>query len=155
MNTNFVSNLFSQGSIEQEHLSKNIKSFSFWGVYTLHCTLFSSYFIITKAFLKRTVLFAQKHLQRSHSFMVNVLILQFDNSICSFFFLSGFSFTNIQDPQDSRRRGWLSVICPLLHIYPLRRHINISRVTTAESSPLHVASSRTRTWNLWLPSTSH
>ena len=53
-----------------------------------------------------------------------------------FFFLSGFSFTNIHDSRDSRGRG----------------HLDISRVITAESSPLHIAGSRTRTGNLWLPS---
>ena len=53
-----------------------------------------------------------------------------------FFFLSGFSFTNIHDSRDSRGRG----------------HLDISRVITAESSPLHIAGSRTRTGNLWFPS---
>ena len=34
------------------------------------------------------------------------------------------------------------------HFHPLHRHLNISRAITAESSPLHIASSRTRTRNL-------
>ena len=55
-----------------------------------------------------------------------------------FFFLSGFSFTNIHDSRDSRGRG----------------HLDISRVITAESSPLHIAGSRTRTGILWFPSAS-
>ena len=50
-----------------------------------------------------------------------------------FFFLSGFSFTNIHESQDCRERG---------------------RAFLAESSPLHIASSRTRTGNLWFPSAS-
>ena len=34
------------------------------------------------------------------------------------------------------------------------RHLDISRTITAESSPLHIASSRTRTGKLWFPSAS-
>ena len=41
------------------------------------------------------------------------------------------------------------------HFHPLHRHLDISRAITAESSPLHIASSRTRTENLWFPSASH
>ena len=33
MTKDFASKLFSHGSIEQDYLSKNMKSFSFWGVY--------------------------------------------------------------------------------------------------------------------------
>ena len=40
------------------------------------------------------------------------------------------------------------------HFHPLHRHLGITRTTTAESSPLSVASSRTRTGNLWFPSAS-
>ena len=42
----------------------------------------------------------------------------------------------------------------LYHFHPLHRHLNISRVITAESSPLHVAGSQTQTGNLWFPSGS-
>ena len=34
------------------------------------------------------------------------------------------------------------------------RHLGITRVITAENSPLHIATSRTRTENLWFPSAS-
>ena len=43
---------------------------------------------------------------------------------------------------------------PLYHFRPLHRHLDISRAITAESSPLHIAGSRTLTGNLWLPSAS-
>ena len=43
----------------------------------------------------------------------------------------------------------ISLPLPLVH-----RHLNISRAITAESSPLHIASSRTRTGNLCFPSAS-
>ena len=39
-------------------------------------------------------------------------------------------------------------LTPHYHFHPLHRHLDISRVITAESSPLHVASSRSRTGNL-------
>ena len=35
-------------------------------------------------------------------------------------------------------------LTPLYHFHPLHRHRDISRAITAESSPLHVGSSRTR-----------
>ena len=41
-----------------------------------------------------------------------------------------------------------------LPLPPLHRHLDISRAITAESSPLHIAGSRTRTGNLWFPSAS-
>ena len=39
--------------------------------------------------------------------------------------------------------------------HPLHRHLDISGTMTAESLPLHIASSRTRTGNLWFPSASY
>ena len=36
----------------------------------------------------------------------------------------------------------------------INKHLEISRVTTVENSPLHTASSRARTGNLWFRSTS-
>ena len=45
-------------------------------------------------------------------------------------------------------------LTPHYHFNPLQKHLYISRAITAESSPLHIASSRTRTGNLWFPSTS-
>ena len=35
------------------------------------------------------------------------------------------------------------------HFLPLHRHLGISWVIAAESSPLRIAGSRNRTWNLW------
>ena len=64
-----------------------------------------------------------------------------------FFFLPGFSFTNIHESQDCRGRGRAFHY----HFHPLHRHLDISRAITAGSSPLHIASSRTRTGNLWFP----
>ena len=45
-------------------------------------------------------------------------------------------------------------LTPLYHFHPLHGHLDISRAITAESSPLHIAGSRTRTGNLWFPSAS-
>ena len=36
-------------------------------------------------------------------------------------------------------------LTPLYHFHPLHRHLDLSRAITSESSPLHIASSRTRT----------
>ena len=43
-------------------------------------------------------------------------------------------------------------LTPRYHFHPLHRHLDIGRAITAESSPLHIASSRARTENLWFPS---
>ena len=64
------------------------------------------------------------------------------------FFLSGFSFTDIQ------RKGEGIFVSPYYHFHSLPRHLDISRVITAESSPLHIACSRTRTGNLCFLSAS-
>ena len=45
-------------------------------------------------------------------------------------------------------------LIPLYHFHPLHGHLNISRAIIAVSSLLHIASSRTRTGNLWFLSTS-
>ena len=56
----------------------------------------------------------------------------------------------------TRQQGKVEAISltPLYYFHPLHRHLDISRVIAAESSPLHIASSWTRTGNLWFPSTS-
>ena len=43
---------------------------------------------------------------------------------------------------------------PHYHLHLLHRHLDISQPITAESSPLHISSSRTRTRNLWFSSES-
>ena len=45
-------------------------------------------------------------------------------------------------------------LSPHYHFHPLHRHLGISRVITAGSSPVHIAISRARTGNLWFPSES-
>ena len=69
--------------------------------------------------------------------------------------LSGFSFTNIHDSQDSRgRKGEVISLTTLCHFHPLHRHLDISRTISSKSSPLHIANSRTWTGNIWLQSAS-
>ena len=43
---------------------------------------------------------------------------------------------------------------PVYRLHPLHRHLDISWAITVENSPLHIASSRTLTGNLWFPSAS-
>ena len=47
-----------------------------------------------------------------------------------------------------QKKGESISLTPHYHFHPLHRHLDISRAITAESSPLHIASSRTRTRNL-------
>ena len=65
------------------------------------------------------------------------------------FFLSGIFYTNIHESQDCRRRGGGISLTPHYHFHPLHKHLDISWAITAESSPLHIASSRTQTGKLW------
>ena len=45
-------------------------------------------------------------------------------------------------------------LTPLYHFRPLHGHLDISRAIAARSSRLHIATSRTRTGNLWFPRAS-
>ena len=45
-------------------------------------------------------------------------------------------------------------LTPYYHFHPLHRHVDISRAINAESSPLHIGSSRSRAGILWFPSAS-
>ena len=81
--------------------------------------------------------------------------LKFSSSFFfSFFFLYGFFFHNhswIRGLQGKREGISLT---PHYHFHPLHRHLDISQVITAESSPLHIGSSWTQTGNLWFLSAS-
>ena len=63
-----------------------------------------------------------------------------------FFFCVGFFFINIHESQYYRGREREGIsLTPLYHFHPLHRHLRISREIAGKSSPLHIASSRTRT----------
>ena len=83
-------------------------------------------------------------------------------------YLSGFSFTTTHESQECRGRGRAFFnsssrpltnhrtageggghsLTPHYHFHPLHRHyLDISRTITAESSPLHIRNSRSRTGN--------
>ena len=69
-----------------------------------------------------------------------------------FFFYLGFlsrTFTNHRAAGEGE-----GISLPPHYFHTLHRHLDISRVITAESSPLHIASSSTRVGNLWLQSAS-
>ena len=70
------------------------------------------------------------------------------------FFSICFSFTNIHDSLDNRERGsfLFNFSLPIHQFYWLHRNLDISRAINAESSPLPIASSCTRTGNFWLAS---
>ena len=53
-----------------------------------------------------------------------------------------------------QRKGDSISLTPHYHFHLLHRHLDISRAITAESVPLHMASSQTRTGNLCFPSAS-
>ena len=127
--------------VNVNYKERNQKPCSFKVAYLFHRTSCSNFF------LKSTVLNAQKHLQRFYSFIVNVLIGQFLNSSCSFFFYLGFHSRKFTIHRTAGEGGDFLFNSSLPLLPALQ--------TTAGSSPLHIASSRTRNGNLWLPRTSH
>ena len=70
------------------------------------------------------------------------------------FFSSWVFFHNHSRTTALQGKGEGISLTPHYHFHPLHRHLDISRAITAESSPLHIGSSRTRTGNLWFPSAS-
>ena len=70
-----------------------------------------------------------------------------------FFFYLGF-LSRTFTIRGTAREGEGIYLTPLYHFHPLHRHLDISRAITAESSPLHIAGSRTRAGNLCFPSAS-
>ena len=71
-----------------------------------------------------------------------------------FFFFYWIFFHEHSRFTGQQEKGEGIYLTPLYHFHPLHRHLDISRAITAESSPLHIAGSRTRTGNLWFPSAS-
>ena len=57
--------------------------------------------------------------------------------IADFFFCLGFFHENSRFTGQQEKGEVISLI-PLYHFHPLHRHVDISRVITAESSPLHI-----------------
>ena len=72
-----------------------------------------------------------------------------------FFFSIGVFYHNHSRITGLQGKGEQISLTPRYHFHPLHIHLHISRAITAESSPLHVASSQTRTENLWFLSASH
>ena len=68
-----------------------------------------------------------------------------------FFFYLGFLSRTFTIHRTAGEGGGI-YLTPLYHFHPLRGHLDIGRTITAESSHLRIASSRTRTGNLWFPS---
>ena len=64
-----------------------------------------------------------------------------------YFFYLGFCSRTFTNHRTAGEGEGIS-LTPHYHFHPLHRHLDISRAITAESSPLHIASNRTRTRNL-------
>ena len=90
----------------------------------------------------------------------SVLILlfscrSFGRILLWFFFSISVFFHEHSEITGLQRKGEGISLTPHYHFHPLHRCLDISWTITAESSPLHIASSRTRTRNLWFPRASH
>ena len=56
---------------------------------------------------------------------------------------------------EKKGKGEAIPLTPLYSFHLLYRHLDINRVVTAESSPLHTANTQTQTRNLWFLSAIH
>ena len=72
----------------------------------------------------------------------------------SFFFSIWVFFDNHSRITGLQGKGEGISLTPHYHFHQLHRHLDISGMITAESSPLHIGSSWNRTGNLWFPSAS-
>ena len=70
------------------------------------------------------------------------------NRINFFFFSIGVFFHDHLRITGLQGKGEDISLTPHYLLYPLHRHLDISWAITAESSPLHIGSSRTQTGNL-------
>ena len=78
--------------------------------------------------------------------------------VCIYIYLYKFKckfliFLNSPDRQQGT--GETISLIPLYHFHQLYRHLEITQTITEESSPLHIATSRTLPGNLWVSSTSY
>ena len=80
------------------------------------------------------------------NFFRNGLILISECVHEHFLFHLGLLSLAIHKSQDSRRRRRLFII-PLYQFHPLQEHLEISRVVTVETSPLHMHRGQTHTEN--------
>ena len=69
-----------------------------------------------------------------------------------YYFQSGFSFKTDHESQGLQGKGEDISLTPHYYLHSLHGHLHIRWVMAAESSPLHISSSLTRTGNLWFPS---
>ena len=90
--------------------------------------------------IQRHKLFAK--LKQKESEFVNIVPKNKHAMIIFFYFLSGF-FLSLDNHKsvDSRRRG-RPIITLLYLFHPPHEHLDINRLITAESLPLHIASEK-------------
>ena len=85
------------------------------------------------------------------------ILLKVVNNFCKIhhicFFYMGF-FHGHSRFTGQQGNGEAISLTPLYYFHPLHGHLDISPVITAEGLTPHIASSRTRTRNLWFPSAS-
>ena len=73
------------------------------------------------------------------------------NLLSDFFSVWVFVYEHLRVAGLQRKEGGGISLTPHYYFHQLYRHFDVSRAIASESSPLHIASSRTRTGNLWLP----
>ena len=113
-------------------------------IFLLKRFVWLSFFCIIRRMLMNCFLFRKKKMNSLFKF---ICFKEFFFSIWVFFH----NYSRITGLQGKEEGISLT---PHYHFHLLNRHLDISRLITAESSPLHIGSSQTRTGNLWFPSAS-
>ena len=83
-----------------------------------------------------------------------LLFIPYINDIRKFFFSIWVFFHNHSRTTGLQGKEESISLTLHYHFHTLHRHLDITRAITAETSPLHIGSNRTRTGNLWFPSAS-
>ena len=75
---------------------------------------------------------------------------QSQNAEFNYFFFLYLGFLSLNNHDSKERKGGSRPVLTLLYYFHLlREHLILAEAITAESSPLHIASDRTRTGNTW------
>ena len=166
-----VSQTLQEGTCVGESLSKKMQAWNFikkdskTGVFLWSLRNFKNIFFhrtvpvaVSAVPVAASVFFLKKVLLKSSfaTLLWRTNNFFFSTNLLMFFFCLGFlsrRFTNHRG-RGRAGEGEGHFLTPHYHFRPLHGHLDISRAITAESSPVHIASSRALTGNLCFPSAS-
>ena len=136
-------------------LSLNCRTFL---IKTLYQFVKSSFIALSTSLINSSNIFQKNSVYLKTFYLTQLSTIGFyilKKSLTSYFFFSiWFFFHELSRITGLQWKGEGISLTPHYHFHPLHRHLDISRTITAGSSPLHIASSRNQTGNLWFPNAS-